>query len=388
MSTTNARASPAGASRGASSSADRLIHSSSRGADIPLGTATAGRTEEASADLVGFFVNTLVLRTTDLSGDPTFLELLERVREFDLCAYAHQDAPFEHLVELLNPARSQNHHPLFQTVLILQNHIPASPVGLSGLTVSGVPVNLGVSKFDLSFAFTETHDDTGTLSGMRATVDYATALFDAAAVRSLTDRLVRLLSAVTTDPQRRLHEYDVLTADERPRLTDWGTGPTEEDPGEDTLPTLFREWARRTPDAPAVRDATTTLTYRELDTRSGLLARHLAARGIGPEDRVAVALPRTHELVVALLGVLKAGAAYVPLDPDYPAGRLTYMVEDARPRLLITNPTLQDRLPDFPIERLHLGGHGLHAPEVSTAAPDAVHAGSGPAPPAPRTRPT
>lgn len=337
------------------------------GEDIPLGTATAGRTEEASADLVGFFVNTLVLRT-DLSGDPTFLELLERVREFDLSAFAHQDAPFERLVELLNPARAQNHHPLFQTMLILQNHTPAAPVGLSGLTVSGIPVDLGVSKFDLSFAFTETHDDTGALSGMRATVDYATALFDATTVRTLTERLVRLLSAVTADPQRRLHEYDVLTADERARLADWGTGPTQY-PGEDTLPTLFREWVRRTPDAPAVRDATTTLSYRELDTRSDLLARHLAARGIGPEDRVAVALPRTHELVVALLGVLKAGAAYVPLDPDYPAARLTYMVEDARPRLLVTTPTLQDRLPAFPVECLHLGGHGLPAHEDTTAAP-------------------
>ncbi|MER7980506.1 amino acid adenylation domain-containing protein [Streptomyces sp. NPDC095817] len=346
------------------------------GDDIPLGTATAGRTEEASADLVGFFVNTLVLRT-DLSGDPTFLELLGRVREFDLSAYAHQDAPFERLVELLNPARSHNHHPLFQTMLILQNHTPASPLGLSGLEVSAIPVDLGVSKFDLSFAFTETHDDTGSLNGMRATVDYATALFDATTVRTLTERLVRLLSAVTADPHRRLHEYDVLTADERTRLADWGTGPAQE-PGEDTLPTLFRQWSRRTPDAPAVRDAATTLTYRELDTRSDLLARHLAARGIGPEDRVAVALPRTHELVVALLGVLKAGAAYVPLDPDYPAGRLTYMVEDARPRLLITTPTLQDSLPAFPVERLHLGEQGL-PPEATTAGPDAAHAERGPA---------
>ncbi|WP_406390044.1 amino acid adenylation domain-containing protein [Streptomyces sp. NBC_00887] len=329
------------------------------GDDIPLGTAVAGRTDEAASDLVGFFVNTLVLRT-DLTGDPTFLELLDRVKQFDLSAYAHQDVPFERLVELLNPTRSQNHHPLFQTMLILQNHTPAAPLELPGLTADGVPVDPGVSKFDLSFTFTETTDADGRPSGMKAAVDYATELFDAATVRDLAERLILLIGSVTAEPERPLSTYDVLTASEHTRLAAWGTGPVENLP-EATVPALFEQRVRLTPDAPAVRDAGTTLTYGELDARAEILAHHLSARGIGPEDRVAVALPRTHDLVVALLGVLKAGAAYVPLDPDYPAQRLSYMLDDARPRLLLTTPAIRARLPETPVPCLHVGDLGEEA---------------------------
>ncbi|MEV0848416.1 amino acid adenylation domain-containing protein [Streptomyces sp. NPDC049954] len=335
------------------------------GEDIPLGTAVAGRTDEAVADVVGFFVNTLVLRT-DLSGDPTFLELLDRVKEFDLSAYAHQDVPFERLVELLNPARSQNHPPLFQTMLVLQNHTPAAPVALPGLSVSGVPVDLGVSKFDLSFTFTETYGADGTLSGLRATVDYATELFDAATVHGLAERLVLLLDAVSSDPGRPLHTYDVLTVAERDRLGAWGTGPDKDLP-QSTVPALFERRVRRSPDAPALRDAGTSLTYRELNARADAVAHHLRARGIGPEDRVAVALPRTHELVVALLGVLKAGAAYLPLDPDYPARRLSYMLDDARPRLLLTTPETHRRLPQTRVPYLHVADTGQGAPAGAPA---------------------
>ncbi|WP_405901944.1 amino acid adenylation domain-containing protein [Streptomyces sp. NBC_00656] len=346
------------------------------GDDIPLGTAVAGRTDEAASDLVGFFVNTLVLRT-DLTGDPTFRELLHRVREFDLSAYAHQDVPFERLVELLNPARSQSHHPLFQTMLVLQNHTAAADIDLPGLTVSGVPVDAGVSKFDLSFTFTEANDENGAPNGMRASVDYATELFDATTVHALADRLVLLLGAVGADPDRPLHTYDVLTPAERDRLAAWGTGPAEELPGA-TLPVLFDQWVRRTPQAPAVRDAGTTLTYGELDTLAGALAGHLTAQGIGPEDRVAVALPRTHRLVVALLAVLRTGAAYVPLDPDYPAQRLSYMLEDARPRLLLTTPAIHRRLPASSVPHLYAdepghsrttGAHSAPAPSPDPAHP-------------------
>ncbi|MFS0697205.1 amino acid adenylation domain-containing protein [Streptomyces nitrosporeus] len=343
------------------------------GDDIPLGTAVAGRTDEAASELVGFFVNTLVLRT-DLTGDPTFLELLERVREFDLSAYANQDIPFERLVELLNPARSQNHHPLFQTMLVLQNHAPAAGLDLPGLTTEGLPVGLGVSKFDLSFALTETYDADGTPGAMRGTVDYATELFDAETVRALTERFVLLLEAVTADPGRPLSTYDVLTAAERARLTAWGTGPVEDLPAS-TVPALFERWVRRTPGAPAVRDARTALTYGELDARAEALARLLTARGIGPEDRVAVALPRTHDLVVALLGVLKAGAAYVPLDPDYPAPRLTHMLDDARPRLLLTTAAVHRRLPASPVPHLY-----TEDPATRTPAPAAPRTGAAPHP--------
>ncbi|MCX5401660.1 non-ribosomal peptide synthetase [Streptomyces sp. NBC_00102] len=340
------------------------------GDDIPLGTAVAGRTDEAAADLVGFFVNTLVLRA-DLSGDPTFLELLAQIREFDLSAHANQDVPFERLVELLNPARSQNHHPLFQTMLVLQNHTPAAPAELPGLTVTAVPVGTAVSKFDLSFTFTETQDGNGAPDGMRATVDYATELFDASTVHALAERLVLLLDAVTTDPGRPLHTYEVLTATERTRLTAWGAGPEDDLPGS-TVPSLYEEWARRTPHAPAVRDARTTLTYAALDARADALARRLNALGIGPEDRVAVALPRTHDLVVGLLGVLKAGAAYVPLDPDYPADRLSYMIEDARPRLLLTTPGIHRRLPATTVPHLYATDPGDRGPGDPGEGPAAL----------------
>ncbi|MGC4997056.1 amino acid adenylation domain-containing protein [Streptomyces sp. DT195] len=347
-----------------------LLSRHGAGEDIPLGTAVAGRTDEAATDLVGFFVNTLVLRT-DLSGDPTFRELLDRVKEFDLSAYTHQDLPFERLVELLNPARSQSHHPLFQTMLVLQNHSPAAPVELPGLTVSPVPVELDVAKFDLSFTFTETHDDSGAPGAMRAAVDYATELFDAATVHALGERLVRLLTAVTTDPDRPLRAYDVLTDADRARVTAWGTGPEADRP--ESVPALFRRRVLGTPDAPAVRDATTTLTYRELDALTDSVAAGLTARGIGPEDRVAVALPRTRELLFTLLGVLKAGAAYVPLDPDYPARRLTHMVEDSRPRLLLTTPEVRERLPELPVPHVHVGDLTADRAPAALGDPDPAH---------------
>ncbi|MCX5414994.1 non-ribosomal peptide synthetase [Streptomyces sp. NBC_00059] len=327
-----------------------LLSRHGAGEDIPLGTAVAGRTDEAATDLVGFFVNTLVLRT-DLSGDPTFRELLHRVKESDLDAHAHQDVPFERLVELLNPARAP-HHPLFQTMLVLQNHAAAAPVGLPGVDAHPVPADLGVSKFDLSFTFVETPGSDGSPEGMRASVDYATELFDAGTVRGLADRMLRLLRAVGDDPTLPLHAYDVLGDADQARLTEWGTGPHPDLPAR-TFPDLFSQRVRQAPDAPAVRDADTTLTYRELDTRAESLARRLAGRGVGPEARVAVALPRDHGLVVALLAVLKAGAAYLPLDTDYPAARLAYMLADAAPSLLLTTPELHRGLPRTDVPHLY-----------------------------------
>ncbi|GAA2097652.1 hypothetical protein GCM10009759_27950 [Kitasatospora saccharophila] len=324
-----------------------LLSRHGAGQDVPLGTAVAGRTDEATADLVGFFVNTLVLRT-DLSGDPTFRQLLDRVKESDLAAYAHQDVPFERLVELLNPPRA-GHHPLFQTMLVLQNHAPAAPVELPGLRVEPLPVDLGASKFDLSFTFAA---DPGAEGGLLATVDYATALFDAATVAALAQRLVRLLRAVTADPGLPLHAYQVLAPEERARLEHWGTGPDADLPGP-SFPELFAAQVRRTPDAPAVRDPHAVLSYRELDARADALARRLVAHGVGPEDRVAVALPRDAGLVVALLAVLKAGAAYLPLDPAYPAARLAYMLADAAPRLLLTTAEVHRGLPPTDVPHLH-----------------------------------
>ncbi|WP_443042806.1 non-ribosomal peptide synthetase [Streptomyces sp. NBC_00344] len=327
------------------------------GNDIPLGTAVAGRTDENLDNLIGFFVNTLVLRT-DLTGNPTFHELLHRVRTFDLAAYTHQDLPFERLVEALNPPRTQNHHPLFQTMLVLQNHA-AADIELPGVTTSAHPVHTGISKFDLSFAFTETHDERGAPRGIGGTVDFSTELFEAGTVHRLVERLILLLDSVVSDPHRNISGYDVLPADERSLVDEWGRGPALRGPAS-TVPELFQEWAARTPDAPAVRDDSGTLTYGELNARANDLAQHLVEQGIGPEDIIAIALPRTTDMVTAILATHKAGAAYLPVDPDYPASRIAYMLDDAHPALLITTAPVHRQLPTTEIPTIDLGSSVVH----------------------------
>ncbi|MFD8912686.1 non-ribosomal peptide synthase/polyketide synthase [Streptomyces sp. NPDC059575] len=299
------------------------------GTDVPVGTPVAGRTDEAVDDLVGFFVNTLVLRT-DLSGDPSFTDLLARVRADALTAYAHQDVPFEHLVEALNPARSLSHHPLFQTMLALQN-APLATFDLPRLRVAADLVHTGTAKCDLTFMLTEQPGTDG-LSGL---VEYSTDLFDASTVEGIVERWLRLLRAVVADPGRRIGQVDVLSADELGALLPAVVVRDGELP-ESTLTTLFEERVRANPAAVAVASGEVTLTYGELDTRANRLAHALIARGAGPERLVALALPRSADLVVAVLAVLKAGAAYVPIDPQYPAARIAYLLRDTRPSLLVT----------------------------------------------------
>jgi pristinamycin I synthase-3/4 len=298
------------------------------GTDIALGTPVAGRLDEKLDDLVGFFVNTLVLRT-DTSGDPSFAELLARVRETDLAAYAHQDLPFEHLVDVLNPRRSAGHHPLFQISLAVQN-TPAGWFHLPGLDVRGEAVQVGTARFDLALNLSE-RAGSGGLTGM---AEYATDLFDAATVEALVARWERLLLAVTEDPQRRIGRVDLLSAAEHEVLAANGTGPAAAAPGT-TLAALFEAQTARTPGRVAVIAGGTELTYAGLNERVNRLARLLVARGIGPEQVVALALPRSELWVVAVLAVFKAGAAYVPVDPGYPSARIEYMLADARPVLLL-----------------------------------------------------
>ncbi|MET9694897.1 amino acid adenylation domain-containing protein, partial [Streptomyces sp. NPDC006514] len=303
------------------------------GEDIPIGSVIAGRTDEALDDLVGFFVNTLVLRT-DLSGNPTFRELVERVKETDLAAYANQDVPFERLVEHLNPERSLARHPLFQVMLSMQN-TPHSALRLPGATASPLPVRLDTAKFDLSFQLGERFDEDGAPAGIEGGVEFATDLFDRATAEALAGRFARLLAAVTADPDARLDSVDVLSAAERERiLTEWNPAGYEAVPG--VLPQLFEDQAARTPHAAAVVFGETTLSYAELNARANRLARHLVALGAGPERLVAMALPRSEQVIVALLAVVKTGAGYLPVDPDYPAERITHMFTDAAPQLLLT----------------------------------------------------
>ncbi|MGW0822974.1 amino acid adenylation domain-containing protein [Streptomyces sp. NPDC002845] len=310
------------------------------GTDVPVGSVIAGRTDQALDDLVGFFVNTLVLRT-DTSGDPAFTELLERVRGTALAAYAHQETPFEQLVETLNPTRSPARHPLFQVALSLDPD-EATEFTLPGLRTSRVPVSTATAKFDLDIGAHEQRSEKGECLGLAGTVDYATELFDHGTVQDLTARWVRLLEAVVRDPDRPISRIDVLSDGERRRLLGDSGDTDRATPAQlpaATIPELFHAQVCATPDAVAVVADDTTLTYAQLNTRANRLAHALTARGVGVEDVVALALPRSSELVVAVLAVLKAGAAYLPLDPEYPAPRIAAMCADARPLLLLTDTT-------------------------------------------------
>ncbi|KOG46347.1 condensation domain-containing protein, partial [Streptomyces decoyicus] len=291
------------------------------GTDIPIGSPIAGRTDDALEDLVGFFVNTLVLRT-DTSGDPTFAELLGRVREADLAAYAHQDVPFERLVEIVNPTRSLAHHPLFQVILTFQNSSDLE-LDLAGLAVREHALDAASAKFDLSFALEEQLDSRGVPSGMRGSVEFATDLFDRQTAESIAAWLERLLRNAVEDASRPIGEVDVLSAQERELLLH-GWNNTARNVPDATLAELFEAQVARTPDAPALEHEGTQLTYSELNARANQLAHHLISRNVGPEQIVALALPRTIDVVVAILAVAKTGAAYLPVDPDYPADRIAY----------------------------------------------------------------
>ncbi|WP_433151782.1 amino acid adenylation domain-containing protein [Actinomadura nitritigenes] len=297
------------------------------GTDVPVGSPIAGRTDEALDDLVGMFVNMLVFRT-DTSGDPSFRELVARVKETDLAAYAHQDVPFERLVEVLNPPRHLARHPLFQVGLTFQNN-PEARLELPGFTAEAEPLHAGVSRFDLLMVLTERED------GLDGELEYALDLYDPATAERLVARFERYLAALLADPDARIGAADVLDPAERDLvLGEWAGGKAPE-VERSTIPALFEAQAAARPGAVAVSFEGVSLTYGEVNARANRLARRLAEQGVGPEQFVALKLPRSADLVVAILAVLKAGAAYVPMDPDYPEDRIAYMVEDAAPVLTI-----------------------------------------------------
>ncbi|MEU2774264.1 amino acid adenylation domain-containing protein [Streptomyces sp. NPDC007162] len=307
------------------------------GTDIPVGTSVAGRTDDALNDLVGFFVNSLVLRT-DTAGDPAFTELLARVRETDLAAYSHQDVPFEQIVDALNPPRSLSRHPLFQVMLTLQNNEDA-PLVLPGLTVRPAFVESGRIKVDLALQLLEWPED----GSMRGLLGYSTDLFTRATAERVVAGFVRLLREVVADPDVRLSQLDVLGDDERAQvLTGWND--TARQVPDSTLLELLAAQAARTPDATAVLAESGSLTYAELDARSNQLARCLIEAGAGPEKVVALALPRSPEAVVAVLGVLKSGAAYLPVEADEPVERVKRMFAGAAPLRVITTGGLARRM--------------------------------------------
>ena len=341
------------------------------GADIPIGSPIAGRTDSALDDLVGFFVNTLVLRT-DTSGDPSFRELIGRVRATNLAAYGHQDLPFERLVEVLNPERSLSRHPLFQVMLVLQNNAAAN-FDLAGLGVSGEPITAVNAKFDLSFSLGEHRGAGGSPAGIGGVIEYATDLFDRESIETLGARLVRLLEAAVAEPERAIGSLDILSAAERQTiLRTWNDTARALDPG--TVAELFAAQAARTPDAVAAVFGDDSVTYSQLDARSNQLAHHLRGLGVGPEVIVGLCVERSLQMLVGLLGILKAGGAYLPLDPSYPQDRLAFMLEDAAAPVLVTQLGLRERS----------GGHGGSIVELdgdwpaiarqpTTAPPSGLH---------------
>ncbi|MGK8469189.1 amino acid adenylation domain-containing protein [Nocardia cyriacigeorgica] len=324
--------------------------------DIAIGTPVAGRGEAALDDLIGMFVNTLVLRT-EVDGAAGFDELLARARETDLHAFAHADVPFERLVEVLNPARSQARHPLFQVMLTFQNTRQAS-LELPGLSVNGIDYDARLAKFDLQLTLSETQDELGEAAGMSAEFSYALDLFDESTVAEFANRLDRVLAAITADPTIAIGDIDLLAADERAKvLTDWND--TTHPVPEASLVSLFEQQAAATPDAEALVFEDEQLTYAEFAGRVHQLARRLLADGVGADSLVALAIRRSVDLVVAMYAVLETGAGYVPIDPDQPADRIDYVLDTARPAVVLT--TTRDEFTAASAPRLEVDALDLSA---------------------------
>jgi amino acid adenylation domain-containing protein len=316
-------------------------------ADILVGAPVAGRNRDEVERLIGFFVNTVVLRT-DLSGEPTFRELVGRVRETSLGAYAHQDVPFEKLVEELHPPRDMSHTPLFQVMFDLQN-TPTSALNFPQLKVSPVGVKGESAKFDLTLYLQEA---SGALLGR---IEYSTDLFDAETIERMSGHFLTLAEAAVRDPDRRINEMSMLAEAERKRLLVGWNDTRADYPAGSCLHELFETQAARTPAAVAVSFEGGRLTYGELNESADRLARRLRRLGVGAESIVGVLLERSADLVVSLLAVLKAGGAYLPLDPEYPAERLAFMLADSEARVLLTQAGLSGRIEAAGVEVLLVG---------------------------------
>ncbi|MFJ5995541.1 amino acid adenylation domain-containing protein [Streptomyces sp. NPDC092370] len=352
-----------------------LLHRLGAGTDIVTGSPIAGRTDQTLDELIGFFVNTLVLRT-DLSDDPTFEELVARVRETALAAYAHQDVPFEYLVEKLNPPRSLGRHPFFGVMFALQNASEGA-FQLPGLTVEIAHGRTGTAKFDLFFSLAEQRGAQGAADGISGVVEFADDLYDAATVRALFARWVRLLESAVAGPSRRVSGLDLLAAHERHEMLAVASGPALPTRSAG-LPGLFAAQAAATPDAVAVSDDDTALTYAELDAWSARLAAVLAERGVTRGSAVALLMQRSPALVAAILAVLRAGAAYVPLDSRYPASRQRLVLAETGSVLLLTDPASAAGLDDFGTPLLVLDARPDHRtppapPVVETDGDDAAY---------------
>jgi amino acid adenylation domain-containing protein len=306
--------------------------------DIVVGSPIANRNRAEIEGLIGFFVNTLVLRTK-FDGDPTFKELLVRVREMALGAYAHQDLPFEKLVEERHPERSLNHTPLFQVMFVLQN-APTMSLNFGGLRTTAVPISTETAKFDLTLFVSETG---GELSG---SIEYNSDLFDSDTIERLSGNFQTLLQGIIENPEQRISHLPLLTQAEQHQLLIDRNDTQKGYPRDKCIHELFEAQVEQSPDAVAVTFEGERLSYRELNARANQLARHLIKNGVGPEVVVGICMERSLEMMVGLLGILKAGGAYMPLDPNYPNERLAFMLEDTHAAVLVSQTRMLTYLPE------------------------------------------
>jgi amino acid adenylation domain-containing protein len=305
--------------------------------DILVGTPIANRNRKQTEDLIGFFVNTLVIRT-DLSGNPSFTTLLERLKEKTLQAYAHQDLPFERLVEELQPERNLSHNPLFQVMFVLQN-APIGKLELPGLTLSPLELESVTAKFDLTLSMTETE------TGLEGKWEYKTDLFETATITRIAEHFQTLLEAIVANPKQHLASLPLLSTVEQNQLVEWNNTQMPY-PQDWCIHQMIEAQVERTPNAAAVVYEEQQLTYRELNTQANQLAHYLQALGVKPDTLVGICVERSLEMLVGVLGILKAGAAYLPLDPTYPQDRLAFMLSDAQTPVLLTQQYLVNDLPE------------------------------------------
>jgi amino acid adenylation domain-containing protein len=316
-----------------------LLYRYSGQPDIAVGTFIANRKFAETEGLIGLFANTLVMRT-DLSGNPTFRDLLGRVRQVALDALAHQDVPFEKLVEELQPKRDLSYSPLFQVAFMLQN--AARPeLSLSGLTIEPLMSDSGTAKFDLTMTMAEEVE--GRLTGA---IEYNTDLFNASTIARMLGHFQTLLEAAVADPQQRIADLPLLTKAEKDELTTVWSGAQADYASERCVHQIIESQAVKTPDAVAIEFAGQQLSYDELNRRANRLARHLRSLGVGCEQKVALLIERSAEMIVGMLAILKAGGAYVPLDPAYPSERIATILENSRAQIVLTQTALADPNPN------------------------------------------
>jgi amino acid adenylation domain-containing protein len=314
--------------------------------DILVGSPIANRNRSEIEGLIGFFVNTLVMRT-NLGGRPSFREILSRVRNVALAAYAHQDLPFERLVNELQLERDLSHTPLFQVMFEFGN-TPISALALPGLTLSLLETKSSTAKFDLSLSMRETEQ------GLIGSLEYNTDLFDAGTIARMLGHFQTLVASILANPDQCLEDLQILTdAEKQQLLVEWNDTGADY-PQNQCVHQLFEAQVEQTPDAVAVVFEDQQLTYRELNARANQLAHHLQKLGVKPEVLVGLCVERSLEMVVGVLGILKAGGAYVPLDPGYPQERLVFMLENANVPVLLTTETLVSRLPDYQAQVVYL----------------------------------